>query len=121
MRVNRRDAPVPHLLAFAVAEKQPAFQKVFVIRIDLSAHVAAGVRPLTSFDVDIRTDQPDRRSTLVGFYQSTLRLFVIHRFAGEFAQRAKLDKQRSRLSGIRYWLASFPGFEIYVFVRQAGR
>ena len=108
--VDCRDALVPHALAVLIAKQQRAFQKVFVITVDRAADVTVGVGPLAGLDVDPFADQTDLRATVVCFDERALGLFVKDRFAGEFAQCAKLDDQCSGFGWIADRLLTFPVF-----------
>ena len=119
--MDGRHAGVPHLEAILVAEKDPAFPKVFVVGIDPAADVAVGVDPRAGFDVDAGTYETDRRSAFVGLDQGAFRFVVEDWVLRELAQRAELKKQRPRFGRIRIRIAHLAGTEIDVDVRQARR
>src|SRR5687767_15239235 len=76
IRVHLTYRVFPHRAAITVAKQHGAFQQVLVIGIDLSAEVAAGVCPLSSLDVDVRSDETNRRTPFVRFYKSAFRSVV---------------------------------------------
>src|SRR6185369_17153162 len=97
--INRRDALVPHPFAVSIAKQQRALQQVLVITIDRAADVAVSIRPLACLDIDPLAHQPDLRAAVVRFDERALRLLEKYRFAGELAQRPKLEDQRASFRG----------------------
>src|SRR6185437_8668174 len=79
------------------------------------------IGPLAGLDVDPLSHEPDLRPAFVRLDQRTLRLIEKYGFAGEFAQRATLDDQRSDLRWVADWLTHFSGLQINVAIRHTGR
>src|SRR5207248_4500173 len=111
---------VPHFEALFVAEQEPAFPKIFVIRIDPAAHVRIRIDPRACLDVDAGADKTNRRTALVGLHQGAFRLFVENRFTGELAESAELEKERTGFRRIRYRVTHLAGAEVNIYVRKPG-
>ena len=108
------------LLAIFVVEEDGALQQILVVGIDAAADVAGGIDPLAGFDVDGGTDQTDWRAAIVNLDQSPLRLVVINLFAGQLAERAELDEQRTDLGGIALHAFHRAGLQVDEDVGHAG-
>src|SRR5215213_465937 len=110
----------PHPFAVRIAKQQRALQKVLVITVDRAADVTIGIGPLAGLDIDPLANQSDLRAAVVGLNERTLGLFEKDWFAGELAQRAKLDNQRARFRRVADRLTYFAGLQVDVAIRHAG-
>ncbi len=117
--VDRGDARLPHGQAVLVAEQLPALQQVLVVGVRAAGDAGVGARPLPGLDVDGGADQSDPRPPLEGLDQRALCLVVVHRLAGELAQRAEFQQQRTGLGGVGLDAAHLAGLQVHLDIRQA--
>ena len=83
--------------------------------------MAIAVRPFTCLDINARTDETERRTTLVGFDQSQFCLVIENRLSGQFAECTKFKKQGAGFSRVRHRIADLAGAKINIDVGQSRR
>lgn len=89
--VNGGNTGGPHVATIFIAQQEPAFPKILVVRINAAADVTVSVRPGARLDVNALPDEADRRPPLKGFDQRAFCFLVENGPASQFAQRAKFQ------------------------------